>query len=226
MKRYRVLAADPSWPFDDRLTMSETKRGAESNYAVLTIAEIAALRVERLMEKDAVLVLWRPSSLAEEGARVSRAWGFRPVGEWVWSKRPAPPTEAEVLAILQREMEKRGRLEDAAKAVAARIGKLHFGMGRVTRAAKEVATIAVRGSMSKHLVDRAVRDVVEAPALRHSVKTELVQDALERMYPEGNRLELFARRKREGWTCVGNQVPGMEGRDIRAVLAELATIPA
>jgi hypothetical protein len=41
----------------------------------------------------------------------------------------------------------------------------------------------------------------------HSRKPEAVQDALERLFPDGPRLELFARRPRFGWTVWGNEVP-------------------
>ena len=43
------------------------------------------------------------------------------------------------------------------------------------------------------------------PRGRHSEKPEAFQTMVETMSP-GPRLELFARRKREGWTCWGNEV--------------------
>ena len=49
---------------------------------------------------------------------------------------------------------------------------------------------------------------------RHSAKPEAFQDMVETVSP-GPYLELFARRKREGWTCWGNEVeanPTVEGR--------------
>jgi N6-adenosine-specific RNA methylase IME4 len=40
----------------------------------------------------------------------------------------------------------------------------------------------------------------------HSAKPEALQDLAERLSP-GPRLELFARRRRAGWTCWGDQLP-------------------
>lgn len=70
-------------------------------------------------------------------------------------------------------------------------------------------------------------DVFFAPAGRHSEKPECFQDALDEMFPEGNRLEMFARRERAGepftrdWLCVGNECPSTEGEDIRDSLKRL-----
>jgi N6-adenosine-specific RNA methylase IME4 len=187
---FRVIFADPAWRFRDRLRMSTVKRGAEDNYRTMTIAEIAALPVARLASDDAVLVLWRPSSLAKPALDVLEGWGFRQTGELVWNK--VKPN-----------------------------GRKHFGMGRLTRAAKEVAWVGVRGRPYRHLATRSERDTFEAPPLRHSAKPEIVQDAFERMFPGGPFLELYARRERPGWVCVGNECPGTVGRDLRDVLAEM-----
>ena len=41
---------------------------------------------------------------------------------------------------------------------------------------------------------------------KHSKKPEDLQESLELMFPSyTDRLELFARRERPGWTCVGNE---------------------
>ncbi len=59
---------------------------------------------------------------------------------------------------------------------------------------------------------------VIAPMTRHSEKPEEVQDRIERLV-SGPYLELFARRRREGWATVGNELDGL---DIRESLARLA----
>ena len=46
---------------------------------------------------------------------------------------------------------------------------------------------------------------VKRPNNSHSTKPELFQDVIETV-SDGPRLELFARRPREGWTCWGNEV--------------------
>lgn len=46
---------------------------------------------------------------------------------------------------------------------------------------------------------------------KHSQKPEASYELIESVSPEP-RLELFARREREGWTCVGNE---LTGRDVK-----------
>jgi site-specific DNA-methyltransferase (adenine-specific) len=86
-------------------------------------------------------------------------------------------------------------------------GKPHFGMGHYVRASHETAIIAVRGRW-KPLV-RNVRSRFSAPVGRHSEKPESFYQLIE-TFAAGPRLELFARREREGWTCLGNEVSRQE----------------
>ena len=52
---------------------------------------------------------------------------------------------------------------------------------------------------------------------KHSVKPEAFQDIVERVSP-GPYLEVFARRMRMGWECIGN---GIDGLDVRVALEGL-----
>lgn len=82
--------------------------------------------------------------------------------------------------------------------------KRHFGMGRHVRAEHETAIIAVRGRPK--VIDRSVRSTFEAVAERvHSRKPEEFYDLVERLCP-GPYAELFARRHRVGWACLGNEL--------------------
>lgn len=92
-------------------------------------------------------------------------------------------------------------------------GGIAFGMGRQFRGATEHALIGTRGRPKP--ASKSERNVDLWVGLPHSRKPEQLQNHLEKMYPDGPYLEIFARRKREGWTCVGNQAPGYEGVDIR-----------
>lgn len=89
---------------------------------------------------------------------------------------------------------------------------LAMGMGRYFRACSETALFGIRGR--PELLDRGQRNVLLSPALDHSEKPEGLQDSLEKMYC-GPYLELFARRDRENWTCVGDECPSTLGVDVR-----------
>ncbi len=54
---------------------------------------------------------------------------------------------------------------------------------------------------------RKERGVIIAPVGKHSQKPEEQYAKIERLYPNADRIELFARQKRPGWDCWGNNLP-------------------
>jgi N6-adenosine-specific RNA methylase IME4 len=82
-------------------------------------------------------------------------------------------------------------------------GLTWFGMGRYVRASHESCIVAVRGRVRPK--SRSVRSLFHAEAGRHSQKPEAFFDLVEEL-TDGPYVELFARRKRPGWICVGDEV--------------------
>lgn len=82
-------------------------------------------------------------------------------------------------------------------------GKRFFGMGRTVRAEHEVCLIAQSGHPAT--LDKSVRSMFEAPVGRHSEKPDVFFTLVERLR-EGPYCELFARRQRAGWTCLGQEL--------------------
>lgn len=246
--KFRVITADCPWSFSDSLTMSEVARGAASNYPCLDLTAIKALPVQALAETDAVLGLWCPSSMLQDGLDVMKAWGFRQVQEWVWVKLTTNQ-DAEISISTDGQVALRDNAVLRALAGLARKADrvqvaphgdhqeiivdlpLEFGLGRLARSAKEVFLVGARGRLYRHLKDRSIRDVFFATAGKHSEKPTCFRDALDTMFPEGNRLEMFARRDHPGepftrdWTCVGNECPSTPGEDIRDSLKRLMEKP-
>jgi len=90
-------------------------------------------------------------------------------------------------------------------------GKRFFGMGRTVRAEHEVCLVANSGKPMT--LDKSIRSVFEAPVGRHSEKPEVFYDMVEKLR-EGPYVELFARRQRPGWTCLGDQMPSTIMQDV------------
>jgi N6-adenosine-specific RNA methylase IME4 len=171
-----LLVADPPWPFGDKLPGKS--RGAERNYDVMSVDAIGHfLETENIrVQDDAVLLLWRVSSMIEEALRVTRMWGFVPKSEIVWVKT----TPSGV--------------------------KLHFGMGRYVRAAHEACIVAARGKAVSLVQSHSLRSViVVAPTGEHSEKPDAFYLLAEDLFP-GPRVELFARKPREGWIQYGREL--------------------
>jgi len=175
----RVLVSDPAWKFVDSLPGNT--RGAEKNYPCLDVWEIQRFPLPGL-EPDAILFLWRLSSMVEEAYAVCRAWGFVPKTEIVWSKTVGEDTDDK-------------EAKDA------------FGMGRYTRGAHETCIVATRGKMIPHIKDKGIRSIFRAPIGKHSEKPEAFFQLVEKLV-DGPYVEIFSRKPRAGWTVYGNEIPG------------------
>lgn len=81
----------------------------------------------------------------------------------------------------------------------------HMGMGYYTRSNTEPCLLAVRGTMPVAAHD--VQALIMSPIREHSRKPTEQYSKIERLYPQGPYLELFARRKHsEKWHVWGNEV--------------------
>src|SRR3982751_1154515 len=81
-----VLVADPPCLMRDALPGKT--RGAAKNYRCLRLDQIARFPLPPVVDyaEDAVLFMWRLSSMQEEALMIARAWRFRPHSELVWEK--------------------------------------------------------------------------------------------------------------------------------------------
>jgi mRNA (2'-O-methyladenosine-N6-)-methyltransferase len=229
MKRFRVIVADPPWPFKDSLKMSDVARGAQANYSTMTMQEIRELPVNAYCHPDgAVLCLWVPGSLLQDGLDTMKAWGFKHKQTYIWVKTKKEPLKDLVdfikplsknsitLSNIKSYITQVSNLVKTANISAA----LSFGMGRLFRQTHEICLIGTSGSeVYKQLANKSQRSVCFAENLKHSAKPEELQNSLEIMFPKARKLELFARRVRPGWTCLGNEV--CNGDDIRVSLSQL-----
>jgi len=224
MPKFSLLAADPPWIFKDKLTMSDVARGAAANYPTLTVDELCLLPVAEVAADQALLALWCPSTLLEDGLRVMKAWGFDYKQTWIWVKT------TEGRGWLSRFLAGRGLAPGLIGSAVKALEGLHivhpngrglaFGMGHLGRNCHEVVLIGTRGRVGSLVDSRRERTVMLAPNLRHSRKPNELQRRLERLIPQGKRLELFARRSLANWTTVGDQCPDTLGVDIRDWLGD------
>ena len=194
--KFRVIVADPPWRFDDKLQMSAVARSADDNYNTLTLEDIVNLKVQDLIDPaGCMLVMWVPSSMLIDGLRVLQAWGFEFKGTYVWAK-------------MRKDM-----------------CGLSIGMGHTFRQAHEIALVGVSGKVTSLISNRGQRSACLAINQGHSKKPEHLQDSLDLMFPDSNKLEMFARRQRLGWICTGDELDFSDIRDVIPALAsyDLAT---
>lgn len=71
MKKYGALLADPPWQRNQT-----GGHGGIHHYPLMSLDEICALRIDRLVATDSHLWLWTPNSNIMDGLAVMEAWGF------------------------------------------------------------------------------------------------------------------------------------------------------
>jgi N6-adenosine-specific RNA methylase IME4 len=107
------------------------------------------------------------------------------------------------------------------------------GLGFWTRANTEQVFFATRGAPKriakniKQVEEMLIEPEPEAICTvreRHSQKPEQLQDDVERLV-NGPYLELFARRHRPGWTCIGNELDGLDITESLTLVAQDKILP-
>jgi len=78
------------------------------------------------------------------------------------------------------------------------------GMGYWFRGVTEHCLLGVRGDVKAFR--SPIKNLIRNKVGRHSAKPQQIHDIIESVTPEMDRLELFSRLHRTGWTVWGNQV--------------------
>lgn len=86
--------------------------------------------------------------------------------------------------------------------------KVNIGMGYWARGRHELLLIGTKkkGRISPPLPGDRIPSIITSKRTRHSKKPDCVYDYLEKAHPDLNKIELFARNKREGWISWGLEV--------------------
>ena len=79
-----------------------------------------------------------------------------------------------------------------------------WGMGGYTRSNSEPCLLAFTKELS--VASHSIQSLIYSPVRKHSQKPDDQYRKIEALYPDRNYLELFARRKRQGWSSWGNEV--------------------
>ncbi|MDP2683516.1 MAG: MT-A70 family methyltransferase [bacterium] len=234
MVKYNLIVADPPWEFSDRLTMSSTPRGADANYDTLTLKAIEDLEISELAADDAVLVLWVPSSMLQEGLSTMKNWGFVQKQTFVWVKVKQTHGALDPLKELRKQCNKLIKNPLNIKTIFNDVNNLINGfdinnilsmyLGHLFRQTHEIALIGIRGNIYNKLAVKNQRSVLLDKNFGHSSKPEGLQDRLNLMFPDFIKLELFARRQRLGWLCVGDEAFMTKGEDVRTSIKKLKNI--
>lgn len=182
-ERFDVVLADPPWSYTGR----QDKWGAAAKfYDTMADEDLFALPVADIMAERSVLFCWATCPRLDLAIRCGEAWGltFRGVA-FVWVKtRKSDPS-----------------IPIGAQGVRPSIVKPTTEM--------VLAFSKVAKGRPLPLANEAIPQVVLAPRQEHSRKPDEVHERIEAMYPDAARIELFARRERDGWRVWGNEVSNL-----------------
>jgi N6-adenosine-specific RNA methylase IME4 len=181
MSSFPCIAVDYPWKFNDQLPGAS--RGASKRYDTIAHAEREATLAEYWAlvraQRNACMFFWRVAAMQREAFDIIDSLGFEVKSELVWEKKT-------------------------------KTGKDHFGMGWYARMAHETCLICTRGRVT--VLNHSTRSRFSAPCpvdergrVIHSAKPDRFFEIVEQLVP-GPRLELFARKQRPEWTCLGNEM--------------------
>lgn len=91
-------------------------------------------------------------------------------------------------------------------------GKWISNMGRWTMGNIEVCLLGTKGSPKR--VIKNVKQLVIAERKKHSQKPPEVRERIVELMGDIPRVELFARESHDGWDCIGDEIDGMDIREI------------
>lgn len=84
--------------------------------------------------------------------------------------------------------------------------KDRFGLGYYFRGQHELCLFGVKGKWGRPQgTSSTLLGGAKLPRRKHSQKPDELAEMIERRF-DGSYLELFARRERDGWDCMGNEV--------------------
>ena len=190
MGKYRVILADPPWQYNN----NGSSGAAENHYSTMSAAEMFSLPVNYWAADDCLLLCWATFPLLPTAIALVDAWGFEYKTAIPWIK---------VNKILGVDMFTNHLVFWPS-----------WGNGWWARGNAELLLVGVRGDVPKlsdpplSLIDDRGdgRPILIGPRLEHSRKLSSAHEYAEK-FP-GPRLEMFARRGRDGWDLWGNEAPG------------------
>lgn len=79
--------------------------------------------------------------------------------------------------------------------------------GRYTLSETEFCLVFKKGKIPSPRGARNIRQLISVPRGKHSEKPELVISGITKMFPQQNKIELFARKNYHGWDNWGLEIP-------------------
>ena len=177
MKQYDIVLIDPPISYYGQ----QDKWGAAAKfYPLMTDDELRTMDIMSLTNETSIVFLWATCPRLDFAIDLMRDWGFHYRGVafvWVKSTKDGRPIGA------------RGVRPSIVKPTT----ELVLAGSRIPK------------GRPMPVADESIPQVVLHPVQEHSRKPETISERIELLYPNATRLEMFARRQRNGWDVWGNE---------------------
>ena len=185
-KKFNIIYADPPWRF---LTFSNKGKGKspENHYDCMSDEDIYNLPVQDIVDHDAILFIWVTYPLIIQGFNTIESWGF----------------QYKTCAFCWVKTNKRYSINQSSFFPEDNFDSFQ-GLGYWTRANSELCLLATKGKPKR--VSKSVRQLIYEPIREHSRKPDCARDRIVELVGDLPRIELFARKKYEGWDAWGNEI--------------------
>lgn len=198
--KYNAILIDPPWAFKtwrshlwvQRVKNLETVdygRNPENHYSTMTDDSLKALDLTPVMSDNCAVFMWVTWPTLELALELGDAWGIEyKTCAFMWTKTTKKTTGMFIPSVS----------DDA---------NWHMGMGYWTRANTEPCLLFTNGKPKRKA--RNIRQLIVSAVQRHSQKPSRIHVDIEHLV-DGAYLELFARKRVEGWTTLGNEIDGLD----------------
>jgi len=199
LKKYDILYIDPPWKFNARSnTNTKFGGGAMKHYPTMTMSEIKKLDFSLLLKDNGLAYVWVTLAKLPEciNAIQSKDLQYATTG-FVWVKLKGSsdtPTDTH-----------RYYMDDT-------YYRPFFGVGNYTASNAEICLIFRKNKMIKY--EQKVSQIIISKIEEHSKKPKEAYDLLNTMYPNADKLEIFARNSYEGFDSIGNQFNDMDIKEV------------
>jgi len=196
-KKFDIIYADPPWHYNGKLQFDKTSKGKEKvdlrrtkdrnifistpgfKYPTMKTDELKEFPIQQITKDDCLLFMWTSNPHLAQAIELGKAWGFeyRTVA-FVWDK-------------------------------------MNHNPGKYTLSNCELCLLFKHGRIPTPRGKRNIQQLFRSPnntfvlsqkRQQHSEKPVEIMQAIEEMFPKQKRIELFARKKIDGWYSWGLDV--------------------
>lgn len=183
-EKFDVIYADPPWDYNGKLQFDKSSTDAEDiDLSKKIFISSAAFKYPTLKTNE--LMKLPVQKIANDDCLL-----------FMWTSNPHLSQAVELGKAWGFEY----------KTVAFVWDKMNHNPGQYTLSNCELCLVFKRGRIPKPRGARNIKQLVRSPRKEHSEKPIEVIQAIEKMFPFQKRIELFARRKTNGWSVWGLDV--------------------